>query len=119
MNHRIPTQIIEHVLRLSLKGLSVREIHRRVRISVGSVQSLLEEFARNDTNNHLLRTLAINLRKNGSDVLEYAWLVRVRNVLQNSGASPPVVEKIIRDSYLLLQSTHRRRIFGRSAQNVQ
>ena len=54
-------------------------------ISVGSVHSLLQEFARNDPNYCLLRTLAINLHKNGSDVFEYGWLVRLRNILQNAG----------------------------------
>ena len=111
MSHRIPPQIIEQVLDLSLNGLSVREIVKSVgksdvlydvltdgkpdRISVGSVQSLLQEFAKNDPNYHLLRTLAVNLHKNGLDVWEYAWLVRLRNVLQNAGASLTEVEKII------------------------
>jgi hypothetical protein len=111
MSHRIPPQIIEQVLHLSLSGWSIREIAKSVGksdvfsdilsdgkshgISVGSVHSLLQEFARNDTNYHLLRTLAVNLHKNGSDVLEYAWLVRLRNILQNAGASQTEVEKII------------------------
>jgi hypothetical protein len=111
MSHRIPPQVVEQVLHLSLSGWSIREIAKSVGksdvfsdilsdgkshgISVGSVHSLLQEFARNDTNYHLLRTLAVNLHKNGSDVLEYAWLVRVRNILQNAGASQTEVEKII------------------------
>ena len=110
MSHRIPPQIIDQVLHLSLTGLSIREIGKSVgksdvlsvlsdgtfhAISVGSVHSLLQEFARNDPNYHLLRTLAVNLHKNGSDVFEYAWLVRLRNVLQNAGASLTEVEKII------------------------
>ena len=80
MSHRIPPQIIEQVLHLSLSGWSIREIAKSVGksdvlsdekshgISVGSVHSILQEFARNDTNYHLLRTLAVNLHKNGSDV---------------------------------------------------
>ena len=111
MSHRIPPQIIEQVLDLSLSGWSIREIAKSVgksdvlsdvlsdgkshAISVGSVHSLLQEFARNDPNYHLLRTLAVNLHKNGSDVFEYAWLVRLRNILQNAGASLTEVEKII------------------------
>ena len=95
MKHRIPPQIISEVLHLSLKGQSVRAIAQIVEISVGGVHSILQEFATNDSNYQLLRILAINLRKNGSDVLEYAWLVRLRNVLQNAGASPTEVEKII------------------------
>ena len=111
MGHRTPPQIIEQVLQLSLSGLSIREIVESVRksevstdvlsdgkshaISVGSVHSLLQEFARNDPNYRLLRTLAVNLHKNGSDVFEYAWLVRLRNILQNAGASLTEVEEII------------------------
>jgi len=107
MSHRIPPEIIQQVLHLSLSGWSIRAIAKSVGksdvlsdgksdgISVGSVHSMLQEFARNDTNNRLLRTLAINLHKNGSDVLEYAWLVRLRNVLQNAGASLTEVERII------------------------
>ena len=111
MGHRTPPKIIEQVLQLSLSGLSIREIVESVRksdvstdvlsdgkshaISVGSVHSLLQEFARNDPNYSLLRTLAVNLHKNGSDVFEYAWLVRLRNILQNAGASLTEVEKII------------------------
>jgi hypothetical protein len=111
MGHRMPPQIIEQVLHLSLSGCSIREIVKSVRksdvfsdvlsygkshaISVGSVHSLLQEFARNDPNYRLLRTLAVNLHKNGSDVFEYAWLVRLRNILQNAGASLTEVEKII------------------------
>ena len=64
-------------------------------ISVGSVHSLVQEFAKNDPNYHLLRTLAVNLHKNGTDVREYAWLVRLRNVLQNAGVSLTEVEKIV------------------------
>lgn len=107
MSHRIPAQIIEQVLHLSLSGRSIREIAKSIGksdvlsdgksngISVGSVHSMLQEFAINDPNYHLLRTLALNLHKNGSDVLEYAWLVRLRNVLQNAGASLTEVERII------------------------
>ena len=111
MSHRIPPQIIEQVLDLSLRGWSIREIVKSVGksdvlsdvlsdgksygISVGTVHSLLQEFARNDPNYHLLRTLAVNLHKNGSDVFEYAWLVRLRNILRNAGASLTEVEKII------------------------
>lgn len=107
MSHRIPPEIIEQVLHLSLRGWSIRAIAKSVGksdvlsdgksdgISVGSVHSMLQEFARNDPNYHLLRTLAVNLHKNGSDVLEYAWLIRLRNVLQNAGASLTEVEKII------------------------
>lgn len=95
MKHRIPPQIISEVLHLSLKGQSVRAIAQIVEISVGGVHSIIQEFATNDSNYQLLRILAINLRKNGSDILEYAWLVRLRNVLQNAGASPAEVEKII------------------------
>lgn len=95
MSHRIPPEIINQVLHLSLLGWSVRAIHRSVGIAVGSVQSILQEFAQNDMNYHLLRALAINLHKNGTDVKEYAWLVRLRNVLQNAGASLTTVEKII------------------------
>jgi len=95
MRRRIPAPIISEVLHLSLKGRSVRAIAQTVKISVGSVHSLLQEFARNDPNYHLLRALAVNLHKNGSDVLEYAWLVRLRNVLQNAGASLTEVERII------------------------
>ena len=35
------------------------------------------------------------MHKNGSDVFEYAWLVRLRNILQNAGASLTEVEEII------------------------
>src|SRR6476659_6288640 len=95
MKHRIPAQIINEVLDLSLRGWSVRAISQTVQISVGSVHSVLQEFARKDPNYQLLRVLAINLRKNGSDVLEYARLVKLRNVLQNAGVSPTEVEKMI------------------------
>ena len=107
MSHRIPAQIIEQVLYLSLCGWSIRAIAKSVGksdvlsdgksdgISVGSVHSLLQEFARNDPNYRLLRTLAVSLHKNGTDVFEYAWLVRLRNILQNAGASLTEVEKII------------------------
>ena len=115
MSHRIPAQIIEQVLQLSLSGRSIRDIAKSVGksdvlsdgksdgISVGSVHSILQEFARNDPNYHLLRTLAINLHKNGSDVSEYVWLVKLRNVLQNAGASMTEVERIIT---VLLQSRY-------------
>ncbi|MDP9197216.1 MAG: hypothetical protein M3O24_01460 [Thermoproteota archaeon] len=95
MNHRIPPQIIDQVLHLSLSGLSTRAISRSVGISVGSVFSMIQEFEISDKDYHLLRTLAVNLHKKGLDVFEYAWLVRLGNVIQNSGLTRKQVEEVI------------------------
>lgn len=97
MAHRIPHQIIEEILHHSLSGWSTREIAQSVKISVGSVQSIIQELAVKDKDHRLLRTLAVNLHKSGLDVLDYAWLVRLGNVLLNSGVKKEKIEDIIND----------------------
>lgn len=95
MGKPIPPQIIEQVLDLWLTGRSIREIAQSLGIGVGSVHAITKQFALRDENHLLLRTLAVNLRKNGLDVVEYAWLVRLSKILQDAGVTKNQAEEII------------------------
>ena len=95
MGKRIPPQIIEQVLGLRLSGRSIREIAQSLGIGVGSVHAITKQFALRDENHLLLRTLTVNLRKNGLDVIEYAWLVRLSKILQDAGVTKNQVEEMI------------------------
>jgi hypothetical protein len=91
----IPPQIVEQVLDLWLAGRSIREIAQSLEIGVGTVHAITKQFALKDKNHHLLHTLAISLGKNGLDVVEYAWLVRLSKILRDAGATTNQVEEII------------------------
>lgn len=69
----------------SLLGLSIREIAGSVGISVGTVHQMLYELDASDKNYHLLRALAVNLHKNGSNAEEYGREVRLNNILTRAG----------------------------------
>ncbi len=73
----------------------MREINESLGIGLGTVHTTTKQYALKDENHRLLRTLAVNLRKNGLDVVEYAWLVRLSKILQDSGATKNQVEEII------------------------
>ena len=90
-----PPQIVEQVLDLWLAGRSIREIAQSLAIGIGSVHAITKQFALKDKNHHLLHTLAVNLGKDGLDVVEYAWLVRLNKILQDAGATTNQVEEII------------------------
>ncbi len=97
MIHRIPPGIIQNVYNLSLLGKSIRDIARSVSIAIGTVHYLLEEFETNDKDYYLLRALAVNLHKNGMDVKEYGWLVRLTNMYLDAGATREQIEYIVSD----------------------
>ena len=93
--HRFPENIVNQVYECALLGLSTREIAKHVGISAGTVHKMLHEFDAADRNYHLLRALAVNLHKNGSNPDEYAREVRINNMLTRVGVSPPDIESLI------------------------
>lgn len=95
MSHRIPAETLQQIYCLSLIGWSIRAIAHSVQVSVGSTQSILQEFKSQDPDYSLLRALAVNLHKNGLDVPEYAWLVRSRNILLKAWITNEEAEKIV------------------------
>jgi transcriptional regulator with XRE-family HTH domain len=103
MSRRIPQSIQEKVIGKWLEGKSRDQIARELKISSGSVSSIIQGRRRKNGEFDLLRVVAVILRQLGIDVQSFAPLIRVRQLLEleysDSGKLTEVEEETI-DSLL-------------------
>jgi intergrase/recombinase len=76
MGKRIPQSIQEKVISRWLDGKSRDVVARELRISGGSVSSIIQSRRRKDRQFDLLRVVAVQLRQRGLTVEEFAPLIR-------------------------------------------
>ena len=82
MGKRIPQSIQEKVISRWLDGKSRDVVARELRISRGSVSSIIQSRRRKDRQFDLLRVVAVQLRQRGLTVEEFAPLIRCRELIK-------------------------------------
>jgi hypothetical protein len=82
MGKRIPPSIQKKVIEKWLEGKSRDLIARELKISGGSVSSIIQGCRRKDRQFDLLRLVAVKLRNLGIDVESFAPLVRIRQLIR-------------------------------------
>lgn len=87
MSGQIPVRIRHKFYVHYLKGDPVTWIREKIGISRSSCYNLIADLEKVDPNIELMRALAVNLRRNGSDVSSYANSNRIHNLLEELGMS--------------------------------
>jgi tRNA/tmRNA/rRNA uracil-C5-methylase (TrmA/RlmC/RlmD family) len=83
------------VLRLWLSGDSQEVIANQLKISVGSVNSLLNEIMKSDDTIDLQRQIAITAKKNGVKIKHIATNLRWKNLIKQSSLDDRKTEKLL------------------------
>jgi hypothetical protein len=82
MGKRIPRSIQEKVISKWLDGKSRDVVARELRISGGSVSSIIQGRRRKDRQFDLLRVVTVQLKQRGLTVEEFAPLIRCRELIK-------------------------------------
>ncbi|MDW0209176.1 MAG: hypothetical protein QOC42_05185 [Nitrososphaeraceae archaeon] len=83
------------VLRLWLSGDSQEAIANQIKISVGTVNSLVNEIMKSDDTIDLQRQIAIVSKKNGIDIRDIAANLRWKNLIKQSSLDERKIEKFL------------------------
>jgi hypothetical protein len=83
------------VLRLWLSGDSQEAIANQLKISVGTVNSLVNEIMKSDDTIDLQRQIAIVSKKNGVNIKQIAANLKLKNLIKQSGLDDRKVEKFL------------------------
>lgn len=83
------------VLRLWLSGDSQEAIANQLKISAGTVNSLVNEFMKSDDTINLQRQIAIVAKKNGVNITQIAANLRWKNLIKQSSLDDRKVEKLL------------------------
>lgn len=83
------------VLRLWLSGDSQQAIANQLNISVGTVNSLVDEIMKSDDTIDLQRQIAIVSKKNGLNIKHIAPNLRWKNLIKQSSLDDKKVEKLL------------------------
>ena len=83
------------VLRLWLSGDSQQAIANQLNISVGTVNSLVDEIMKSDDTIDLQRQIAIVSKKNGLNIKHIAANLRWKNLIKQSSLDDRKVEKLL------------------------
>jgi DNA-binding XRE family transcriptional regulator len=80
MTEQIPDRIKRLIWIRHIKGESPTRICKKLGISRTSYYSIIRDTESQDPDISLMRTLAVNLRKNGLDTRKYAKSLRISNL---------------------------------------
>jgi len=83
------------VLRLWLSGDSQEAIANQLKISVGTVNSLVNEIMKSDDTIDFQRQIAIVVKKNGVKIKDIATNLRWKNLIKQSSLDDKKVEKLL------------------------
>ena len=81
----VPRETRRNVWELYLGGKPLDLIADLTGISQTSVFNIVRDKGSHDPDHVLMRTLAVNLRKNGSDLSQYASILRISSLLDEYG----------------------------------
>ena len=81
----MPRETRRTVCVIYLGGKTLDLIADLTGISKTSVFNIVQETASHDPDYVLMRTLAVNLEKNGSDLSQYASIIRISSLLEEYG----------------------------------
>ena len=85
MGSKIPKQIKKEVLRKWLGATFRDKIATELNISQGAVTNIINEIRKDDLEFDLLREVALKIKNQGEDIISFAPLIRVREVLREKG----------------------------------
>ena len=91
----IPISIKNNVIREWLEGIPRDEIGTNNGISVGMISAIVTESRSGIDDIDLMREMALNLRKAGSDLNSFAYTVRLKNKLNRLGVNEDLVDSVI------------------------
>jgi hypothetical protein len=97
MSEQIPERIKRRFYIYYLKGDLITKICRRVGISRSSSYNLIDDLKKTDPNFPLMRALAVNLKRNGSDLGKYAASLRIHEILEEFGIDQLSGEKLLKE----------------------
>src|SRR6476619_426875 len=95
MTATVPRETRQIVWKLYLGGKTLDLIADLTGISKTSVFNIVHDAASHDPDYVLMRTLAVNLRKNGSDLSQYASIIRISSLLEEYGVDYTTGEHLI------------------------
>jgi hypothetical protein len=95
MTEQIPDRIKRLIWIRHIKGESPTRICKKLGISRTSYYSIIRDTESQDPDISLMRTLAVNLRKNGLDTRKYAKSLRISNLLEQFGIIPRTGELLM------------------------
>jgi hypothetical protein len=95
MTATVPRETRRIVWELYLGGKTLDLIAELTGISKTSVFNIVQDTASHDPDYVLMRTLAVNLRKNGSDLSQYASIIRISSLLEEHGVDFATGEDLI------------------------
>jgi transposase len=89
------TWLKNEVLRLWLSGDSQEAIANQLKVSVGTVNSLVNEIMKSDDTTDLQRQIAIVVKKDGVKIKDIAANLRWKNLIKQSSLDDRKVEKFL------------------------
>ena len=95
MTAPIPAEIRQRVWEMYLGGKSFALIEDVTGVSKASVVNIVRAWVDTTPNHGLMRALAVNLRKNGSDLSQYASIIRMSSVLDENGVDYATCEELL------------------------
>jgi transcriptional regulator with XRE-family HTH domain len=98
MAPRIPLEIREEILNLWLRAYSRDDIAKIVGVGAGTVSEIVKDYGQRNPGFELLRELVVALKREGSNIREYASAIPLRRVLNINNLSEEQVESLIRNA---------------------
>jgi hypothetical protein len=98
MGGTIPRKIKEKVLELWLQGFKRAEIAKKAGVGEGTITAIVNESRKNSRDHYdidLLRAVAVMLRKEGEDLGDLAFSIRLRKIMDENSLSEDNMESTI------------------------
>ncbi len=95
MSKPIPEELRRRVWRYYLSGKSFGRISRLTGVTRGSVYNIVHNIEKEDPDYPLFRAIALDLKKNGSDLQHYSSYLRISQLLAQHGIDYPTGEAIL------------------------
>jgi hypothetical protein len=92
---RIPDQIRKKAFSLWIEGYSYRYIGRKLRISISTISTIIDEERQRTPDLDELRTLNLWIKKNDSDIYEALRGANLRKQLDQIDVNPDTIENFI------------------------
>jgi hypothetical protein len=91
----IPAERRQRVWEMYLGGKTFNLIEEVTGVSKASVVNIVRDMGGYDPDHILMRALAVNLRKNGSDLSQYASIIRISRLLDENGVDYATDEELL------------------------
>jgi chromosome segregation ATPase len=95
MTSRLPPEIKEQVLTLWLKAYSRDDIAKIVGIGSGTVSEIIKDYNRRNLGFDLQREFVVAIKKEGTNVRQYARVIRLQRLLESHSLAAEQIESFI------------------------